>query len=114
MADAPELLPCPFCGGEKLKVFCNCVVCCSPDCGASGPDLGDTRDEVGAIAAWNRRAPAPDALRQAREALERLVATVADPNWQPDDDAADAVSCRQVWVKEARAALARLTQKGLL
>lgn len=55
MANFPSnLCRCPFCGGTKLEVWKNTVLC--NECGASGPDLGHTDDRPGAIAAWNKRA----------------------------------------------------------
>jgi Lar family restriction alleviation protein len=64
-----ELKPCPFCGTSaaifksyhedtgltQFTVVCNRVAC--PAQGRTGPN----RTEEKAIAAWNRRAPAPDA-----------------------------------------------------
>lgn len=52
---APELKPCPFCGGKPYlanveMVGCAYVVC--TDCRAQGDDAS----REGAIAAWNRRA----------------------------------------------------------
>ena len=52
---APELKPCPFCGGKPYlanvaMVGCAYVVC--TDCRAQGDDAS----QEGAIAAWNRRA----------------------------------------------------------
>ena len=51
------LLPCPFCGSQRVQPFDNSVSCC--ECGATGPDLGHCIGEkcrIEAIAAWNRRA----------------------------------------------------------
>lgn len=52
----PKLEPCPFCGSAKTRddyddynrdrVFCD-------DCGAAGPVIGNTREEV--ITRWNTR-----------------------------------------------------------
>jgi len=55
-----KLLPCPFCGGES-NLWHNPphsfgVVCDACGCEITGPD--NTR--AGAIAAWNRRTPAPE------------------------------------------------------
>ncbi len=53
-----ELKPCPFCGGENLKIEdgyadCGCwVECCT--CGANNPFRHGTHSE--AFAAWNTRA----------------------------------------------------------
>lgn len=59
----PELLPCPFCGGQA---FCESpsygrgywYVACD-DCRAEGPPSKNGQDcgEAEAIAAWNRRTP---------------------------------------------------------
>ena len=71
-----DLLPCPFCGGEAIRVdvglseFVDGEVTCE-DCGGN---VGNYPTKADAIAAWNRRAlPAvqPDALIAERdEALE--------------------------------------------
>ncbi|WP_158247940.1 Lar family restriction alleviation protein [Paracoccus sp. SY] len=79
MSDEPKLLPCPFCGGEASAegyqrwtkpcpdmtwsngepvteaYFCNC-----PSCGVANTvsDVGH-QTRADAIAAWNRRVPAP-------------------------------------------------------
>lgn len=55
MTDTPDLLPCPFCGGEA-KIFridghaLFCAYCV--DCDTNG---GHYFTEEDAIAAWNRR-----------------------------------------------------------
>lgn len=61
----PDLLPCPFCGGEAFSVHIRDgrrVACRNPDCWVGGPqcfhgspDMPSA--EARAIAAWNRRAP---------------------------------------------------------
>ena len=51
---ALELLPCPFCGGMPWHAHPAKRIICK--CGGAGP-WGFDSD--GAIAAWNRRAPAP-------------------------------------------------------
>jgi Lar family restriction alleviation protein len=57
MSKGVELLPCPFCGSEKLltrrdwgrvKVTCR-------DCGSSGPDVATDAGEIAANLAWNAR-----------------------------------------------------------
>ena len=71
MSDAPELKPCPFCGGEAefhslLPRYDDAFVCC-PNCEIDGPRFGGNDDREGsnaqAIAAWNTRA----ALREIEE-----------------------------------------------
>lgn len=58
---APELLPCPFCGGDDLIIVGGpveddwCAVSCL-GCMTVGPH---NYTDPHAIAAWNRRAPAP-------------------------------------------------------
>lgn len=65
MTDAPDLLPCPFCGAsDKSDVFVERhadeisweVSCNATDCLAAGP-LRKTRRE--AVTAWNTRTPDP-------------------------------------------------------
>lgn len=51
-----EMKPCPFCGGEA-EVINRSVHCNSPVCAAQPYTAGQTVAE--AIAAWNRRSPAP-------------------------------------------------------
>jgi Lar family restriction alleviation protein len=52
-----ELKPCPFCGNEYVQIkgrHCPWAQC--HRCDAAGPRKADLHD---AIAAWNRRTPAP-------------------------------------------------------
>jgi len=67
---APELKPCPFCGGKPYlanveMVGCSYVVC--TDCRAQGDDA----TKEGAIANWNARASAPDTRVVTVAQLER-------------------------------------------
>lgn len=45
-----SLLPCPFCGSEKLSQDSPYIVC--EECGAFGPDIKDGRSGV---ELWNQR-----------------------------------------------------------
>ncbi|EEA00896.1 hypothetical protein BH160DRAFT_3837 [Burkholderia sp. H160] len=92
-ADAlPSLLPCPFCNGaaETEKIEDECF---GAGCGACGFQLvkgkvGIDRfpSEADAIAAWNRRAPAPlpqaDVALAAGGAVQEPLATFDDPRAQ--------------------------------
>ena len=62
---APELLPCPWCGGCELVKYSTgpgYIVC--EHCGAYGPDESGqaSNDEFAAHIAWNRRADAAQAM----------------------------------------------------
>ena len=73
-----ELLPCPFCGTEPavnrteraITVGCDFNECPARECYSAGR----VEEETDVIAAWNRRAPAPQAQPDARavEALRRM------------------------------------------
>jgi len=71
--DAPELLPCPFCGGEakaKAYIVDSAVWCC--DCRSTLPRVNSDYGEYGlseAIDAWNRRTPTVLATDPAVKAL---------------------------------------------
>lgn len=84
---ANELLPCPFCGGAPLKgrrglderlAYADEVKISCNRCGVSITAIGDTSKpgyadnstvEERAIAAWNRRAPAPTSEPGARDGV---------------------------------------------
>jgi Lar family restriction alleviation protein len=81
MSDAPELKPCPFCGGEAefhslLPRYDDAFVRC-PNCEIDGPRFGGNDDREGsnaqAIAAWNTRA----ALREIKELEAKLAESEA-------------------------------------
>jgi Lar family restriction alleviation protein len=60
-----KLLPCPFCGGEAsvrtvLRVLARCEMCGSEGQSFSMVDAGVEAASDQAIAAWNRRTPAPE------------------------------------------------------
>lgn len=111
------LLPCPWCGGEgwlndyearwgDMPPKSRC-----PQCRSCGANLGYRPTPAKAIAAWNRRSPAPqaqpdaravEALRRiernpvsfshaasqlARETLQALSAPAADDGWRPIESA---------------------------
>jgi hypothetical protein len=63
-----ELLPCPFCGSDYVRLHADCVVQCVC-CSSEGPvyDAGDD-DGEGAVRLWNTRTP---------------TATPSDVGWQP-------------------------------
>lgn len=78
MSEAAALMPCPFCGGRKITVFDNSVLCDSPSCGASGPDLGHCCGpacRAESITAWNTRAPV-DASEPAADCQQAELVTV--------------------------------------
>lgn len=87
--ETSDLLPCPFCGDKAStrhirdgrEVWCR-------GCGAAGSPkfhgpLNIPPAEDRAIAAWNRRAPTPEAatLIKAEEALDRLARLGNEPNY---------------------------------
>lgn len=56
----PDLLPCPFCGGEAKSFLENSCDCCGGRVGVAfclhcGAEHGHHPTEADAIAAWNRR-----------------------------------------------------------
>lgn len=116
---APNLKPCPFCGGDK-NVICKtdydggdayAVSCRYHECHGAIFTLGYGyfADKAEAIAAWNTRAVDPAAIREAalREAAavaealavkwwaeykDRLSPHNADPQYQGMSDGADDVA----------------------
>ena len=74
MSDAPELLPCPFCGGEAWGYwggthhFVACRKC---------PAEISSRNRADAVSYWNRRTPDPAAIRA--EALEEAARVALRP-----------------------------------
>jgi hypothetical protein len=65
MTGAPELKPCPFCGGEADILTCF-VMCLR--CGSRGAIRGEEESRlVDPIEAWNRRAPSPAVQRVVEE-----------------------------------------------
>lgn len=101
---APELLPCPFCGGQATirasphdaVFFVKCVPChaCST--------TGNTRNDV--IAAWNRR-PTPAPPNTVPDAAERAAKAIADDmTWVYHNDKEDRI---RIMAKTIRAELAK-------
>ena len=97
MTNAPDLKPCPFCGGDAKLISCmgnrldngppwyetkRRVVCSASDCsGAANPAFTD----ADAIAAWNTRtdmtlAMLDDAEQRGREAERQVWLDALDPN----------------------------------
>lgn len=72
-AGAPELLPCPFCGGTPridLTTWGFTVVrCLNPDCRASSYHR---KERSAAIDAWNTRATPTDIAERSLRAVEKL------------------------------------------
>lgn len=111
---APELKPCPFCGGKPYlanvaMVGCAYVVC--TDCRMQSDDGGEDR----VVAAWNRRADMPPTDAEVMnhpkvKALVEALGFYADKDsWVSEDPylSADAdVDCGDI----ARAALAAIQE----
>lgn len=127
MTEAPELLPCPFCGGTKLSVFPpNCkeddeydpkdnaqpIVRCYT-CFAEA--MGKTWDHgmKSAVAAWNTRTDLIPAMLEAarreamEEAIKRAMAFIADEIEQRGKNRS--VFLFNLYVQELRARAASLS-----
>jgi Lar family restriction alleviation protein len=113
-----KLLPCPFCGGGAFvhrceHAFHDAKIRCA-GCQAEGPifdvDDGEAneagRNEAEAIAAWNRRTPAPEGEavksygQKGRALYEAFWARNGDASPPPWDEQAHAI--RAMWVNIAR------------
>ena len=74
---APDLKPCPFCGGDVFHIQSwegdsHDVGCFNSECPIKPNAWAETEDE--AIAAWNTRAVDPAAIREAMaDRIEQLV-----------------------------------------
>ena len=76
MIDAPELKPCPFCGGDKMHMtedargcgFIGCDICF-----ARGPTEDLFWDSRMAHKAWNTRVYLHDAIRKERDELRAII-----------------------------------------
>lgn len=53
--DALVLLPCPFCGGDNLKIVQDRIRCRNMACDASGPPALTVLDDRISADKWNRR-----------------------------------------------------------
>ena len=99
MGDAPELKPCPFCGGaaELREEHDNSWVSCS-ECQVSVEGFEFSED---ASSAWNTRPDIPatdEKVKALREALQHLVDL---------DDMNTTAAMEQEGIDKARAAIAR-------
>ena len=67
MTTIPDLLPCPFCGGDAMLYYSNRFVCCADE-ECAGWKVQATADH------WNCRATHPALLdtERVREAVERI------------------------------------------
>jgi hypothetical protein len=103
----PELLRCPFCGDPMERDEWGTIkhiTMTRKDCPIASMGFIDA-------AAWNRRAPAPDALRAAREALE-AVETWAESTFMGADAEKNRRAAFRGVRRKARAALAALDREG--
>ena len=113
-----ELLPCPFCGTEPavnrteraITVGCDFNECPARECYSAGR----VEEETDVIAAWNRRAPAPqaqpdaravEALRAANEALALVTAFESDARYIMGNTNFAILQQRREQVKQALQAL---------
>lgn len=81
MSDAPELLLCPFCGGDA--VIDDTPPWVAVVCDNSGCDVVGARKylEADAIAAWNRRADLMQARIDAAVGVEREACAQIADDW---------------------------------
>lgn len=122
MSEAPELLPCPFCGGtanlypptysdeNPSEVIGPAVINC-PDCTAAV--IGDWEDD--ALAIWNRRATsraAPEAEMEWTPEFDEMVA--ADPLLSRAASIICGAACGMYSACNSREAAAALRDAGLL
>ena len=77
MSHAPELLPCPFCGGApQYAGYCDHTYIRCTGCGCSTEDFGKPR----AVASWQMR-PFVSCAEQVKQAYERGLEDAAN-EWQ--------------------------------
>lgn len=107
----PELLPCPFCGGQaSYTPTCHIDVVQCRVCGAQG--MATMGQHEAAIVAWNRRVTPPATVAALVEALEQI-ANHPEANRELIDYGPDGKQRRWPTVREeARAALAAYREAG--
>ena len=107
MTDTPELLPCPFCGGDatnQIPVQEMCITChtCEIDVWGDGSGIES------AIAAWNRRSSTPAPVSgDLREMVKRAVLPIIDKVPAVDASQSRIRGIRAGWMADA--ALTALT-----
>jgi Lar family restriction alleviation protein len=80
---APELKPCPFCGGEAVYYIDHTTECCDSvycqTCGAAVSDFDLEGPQGSCVELWNRRAPDPaliaEAVAREREEIATMIET---------------------------------------